>query len=99
MPYIFVQDDMFDADTMEVADVVERSAYTQLEGERDALRGERDKAVETIDNLNNELKEANDRYATHVITAAQAVNRVKRDVFENSTSQSFKELFSKRTEG
>lgn len=100
MPYIFVDDEHYDEDSMgAAADVVSRDDYSLLEKDRDELRTERDAAAERIGNLESELKESKDRYAKHVISAGAMVNRAKKDVIENGTAQSFKELFAQRTKG
>lgn len=100
MPYIFIEDDVFDPESMgEAADVVTREEFSTVEQERDALRTERDEAVGMVDTLNAELKDARDRYARHVITNGEIVNRARKDVIENGTAQSFEELFSDRTKG
>ena len=100
MPYIYIEDDVYDSESMgEAADVVTREEFSTVEQERDTLRTERDEAVGMVDTLNAELKDARDRYARHVITNGEIVNRARTDVMENGTAQSFEELFSDRTKG
>ena len=100
MPYIFIADDVYDVDSMgEAADVVSRDEITAIEQECDTLRSERDEAVGMVDTLNAELKDARDRYARHVITNGEIINRAKQDVVENGTAQSFADLFEDRMKG
>lgn len=100
MPYIFIADDVYDVDSMgEAADVVSRDEIIAIEQERDTLRSERDEAVGMVDTLNAELKDARDRYARHVITNGEIINRAKQDVMGNGTAQSFADLFEDRTKG
>lgn len=100
MPYIFIEDENFDEESMGApADVVTRDEFNTLAQDRDDLRTQRDEAVALADNLSAELKDARDRYARHVITNGEIMNRVKRDVIENGTAQSFEELFTDRTKG
>lgn len=100
MPYVFIDDENFDEESMGApADVVTREDFNTLQQDRDDLRVQRDEAVALADNLSAELKDARDRYARHVITNGEIMNRVKRDVIENGTAQSFEELFTDRTKG
>ena len=100
MPYMFIEDDAWDAESMgDPADVVPRADYATLEADRDELRTQRDAAAERIGTLEQELKDSRDRYARHVITQGDIVHRTKKDVRENSTAQSFAQLFSNRTQG
>lgn len=100
MPYVFIDDENFDEESMGApANVVTREDFNTLQQDRDDLRVQRDEAVALADNLSAELKDARDRYARHVITNGEIMNRVKRDVIENGTAQSFEELFSDRTKG
>mgnify|MGYP001151737239 CR=1 FL=1 len=97
MPYVFIDDENFDEESMGApADVVTREDFNTLQQDRDDLRVQ---AVALADNLSAELKDARDRYARHVITNGEIMNRVKQDVIENGTAQSFEELFSDRTKG
>lgn len=100
MPYVFIEDENFDEESMGApADVVTREEFNTLEADRDDLRVQRDEAVALADNLSAELQDARDRYARHVITNGEIMNRVKKDVIENGTAQSFEELFTDRTKG
>lgn len=100
MPYVFIDDENFDEESMGApADVVTREDFSTLQQDRDDLRVQRDEAVALADNLSDELKDARDRYARHVITNGEIMNRVKQDVIENGTAQSFEELFTDRTKG
>lgn len=100
MPYVFIDDENFDEKSMGApADVVTREDFNTLQQDRDDLRVQRDEAVALADNLSAELKDARDRYAHHVITNGEIMNRVKQDVIENGTAQSFEELFTDRTKG
>lgn len=100
MPYVFIEDENFDEESMGApADVVTREEFNTLEQDRDDLRVQRDEAVALADNLSAELQDARDRYARHVITNGEIMNRVKKDVIENGTAQSFEELFTDRTKG
>lgn len=100
MPYVFIDDENFDEESMGApADVVTREDFSTLQQDRDDLRAQRDEAVALADNLSAELKDARDRYARHVITNGEIMNRVKQDVIENGTAQSFEELFTDRTKG
>ena len=100
MPYVFIDDENFDEESMGApADVVTREDFKTLQQDRDDLRVQRDEAVALADNLSAELKDARDRYARHVITNGEIMNRVKQDVIENGTAQSFEELFTDRTKG
>lgn len=100
MPYVFIDDENFDEESMGApADVVTREDFNTLQQDRDDLRVQRDEAVALADNLSGELKDARDRYARHVITNGEIMNRVKQDVIENGTAQSFEELFTDRTKG
>lgn len=100
MPYVFIDDENFDEESMGApADVVTREDFNTLQQDRDDLRVQRDEAVALADNLSAEVKDARDRYARHVITNGEIMNRVKRDVIENGTAQSFEELFTDRTKG
>ena len=100
MPYVFIEDENFDEESMGApADVVTRDEFNTLAQDRDDLRTQRDEAVALADNLSAELKDARDRYARHVITNGEIMNRVKDDVIENGTAQSFEELFTDRTKG
>lgn len=100
MPYVFIDDENFDEESMGApADVVTQEDFNTLQQDRDDLRVQRDEAVALADNLSAELKDARDRYARHVITNGEIMNRVKQDVIENGTAQSFKELFTDRTKG
>lgn len=100
MPYVFIEDENFDEESMGApADVVTRDELNTLAQERDDLRTQRDEAVALADNLSAELQDARDRYARHVITNGEIMNRVKQDVIENGTAQSFEELFTDRTKG
>lgn len=100
MPYVFIDDENFDEESMGApADVVTREDFSTLQQDRDDLRVQRDEAVALADNLSAELKDARDRYARHVITNGEIMNRVKQDVIENGTAQSFEELFTDRTKG
>lgn len=100
MPYVFIDDENFDEESMGApADVVTREDFNTLQQDRDDLCVQRDEAVALADNLSAELKDARDRYARHVITNGEIMNRVKQDVIENGTAQSFEELFTDRTKG
>lgn len=100
MPYVFIDDENFDEESMGApADVVTREDFNTLQQDRDDLRVQRDEVVALADNLSAELKDARDRYARHVITNGEIMNRVKQDVIENGTAQSFEELFTDRTKG
>ena len=100
MPYVFIDDENFDEESMGApADVVTREDFNTLQQDRDDLCVQRDEAVALADNLSAELKDARDRYARHVITNGEIMNQVKQDVIENSTAQSFEELFTDRTKG
>ena len=100
MPYVFIDDENFDEESMGApADVVTREDFNTLQQDRDDLRVQRDEAVALADNLSAEVKDARDRYARHVITNREIKNRVKQDVIENGTAQSFEELFTDRTKG
>lgn len=100
MPYVFIDDENFDEESMGApADVVTREDFNTLQQDRDDLRVQRDEAVALADNLSAELKDARDRYARHVITNGEIMNQVKQDVIENGTAQSFEELFTDRTKG
>lgn len=100
MPYVFIDDENFDEESMGApADVVTREDFNTLQQDRDDLRVQRDEAVALADNLSAELKDARDRYARHVITNGEIMNRVKQDVIENGTAQSFEELFTDRMKG
>lgn len=100
MPYVFIDDENFDEESMGApADVVTREDFNTLQQDRDDLRVQRDEAVALADNLSAELKDARDRYARRVITNGEIMNRVKQDVIENGTAQSFEELFTDRTKG
>ena len=100
MPYVFIDDENFDEESMGApADVVTREDFNTLQQDRDDLRVQRDEAVALADNLSAELKDARDRYARHVITNGEIMNCVKQDVIENGTAQSFEELFTDRTKG
>lgn len=100
MPYVFIEDENFDEESMGApADVVTRDEFNTLAQDRDDLRVQRDEAVALADNLSAELHAARDRYARHVITNGEIMNRVKQDVIENGTAQSFEELFTDRTKG
>ena len=98
MPYIFIEDDAYDAETMgDAADVVERSEFDGACAERDELRTQRDEAVARADDLDRELKDTRDRYARHVITAAEIKQRAEHDTKKDGRPQSFEELFANRT--
>lgn len=100
MPYVFIDDENFDEESMGApADVVTREDFNTLQQDRDDLRVQRDEAVALADSLSAELKDARDRYARHVITNGEIMSRVKQDVMENGTAQSFEELFTDRTKG
>ena len=100
MPYVFIDDENFDEESMGTpADVVTREDFNTLQQDRDDLRVQRDEAVALADNLSAELKDARDRYARHVITNGEIMNRVKQDGIENGTAQSFEELFTDRMKG
>lgn len=100
MPYVFIDDENFDEESMGApADVVTREDFNTLQQDRDDLRAQRDEAVALADNLSAEVKDARDRYARHVITNGEIMNRVKQDVIENGTAQSFEELFTDRMKG
>ena len=100
MPYVFIDDENFDEESMGApADVVTREDFNTLQQDRDDLRVQRDEAGALADTLSAEVKDARDRYARHVITNGEIMNRVKQDVIENGTAQSFEELFTDRTKG
>lgn len=100
MPYVFIDDENFDEESMGApADVVTREDFNALQQDRDDLCVQRDEAVALADNLSAELKDARARYARHVITNGEIMNRVKQDAIENGTAQSFEELFTDRTKG
>lgn len=98
MPYIFIEDDAYDEESMGApADVVERDEFSRVEEERDQYRNDRDAAVKRADELDAELRDTKDRYARHIITAAEIQKRTERDTRKDGRPQSFKELFEMRT--
>lgn len=100
MPYLFIEDENYDSETMGApADVVERSELDAVIAERDEVRAERDAAAVSIETLTGELADLRDKYTRHIISGATVVKRAEEDAKKDSRPQSFEELFKLRERG